>query len=690
MHWLQDPGGEASPIDGAQLWRRVRDSAAEGLVPRRWSFLRRPPHDGRERADPSPVAFGPLQQGLLDALQMALLPEGSPAHGAVLIRPSGVAETLASIDRLTFEALCAARQASSYLQQRVDPIFAVDYTVMGESSDEPDYKTQEVHAVDALRACPGGPDYLAWALDIAATLRGRHATALRNLIEEEAELRLQRQRLALEFDTDLHVDYAIEELDDQGEWILLFDQVGWRAAREAAEFGPCRATWEAALHDGNVAQAASNVRQAFDARPAPGLGWPWHGPYGVDGYMPDAAAGRPSWPFACALRPQDRRSATTLSREGDARWQLGSVLAATGGHWLATRDPQAQAAWAVVRDAGSTLQTAGTALRLLARAQDLRVGTRSRCAVCSRHIRRTGLCGRMHCPLHVTASAAEGQHKGERTDAYRLYGWGRRRRERWHTLAADLRQNSTIVLALDDLAAWWEDPDRMSDGTLVVDAQRVAELLDRLQPWFGETVHRRLRRLLPIWYRLAVAIDPNQLGWRHPITLFAMHFAGTARLRRAGVDASGKAGPSNPAGAGLRFDDVAAPTDASHPLALGVASREGFRLSELVEYSRAEVLCDLLAQRAWIECGGAAMDDERSRSGSTGVPAPPPLARAGVIDKEVAREMLASGRTKKEIAEAFGVTRSAVTQFFQRIERLLASSQEGPRDPSVDAGRSDY
>jgi hypothetical protein len=409
--------------------------------------------------------------------------------------------------------------------------------------------------------------------------------------------------------------------------------------------------------------------------------------------MPDAAAGRPGWPFACALRPQDRRSAATLSREGDARWQLGSVLDATGQHRLATRDPQAQAAWTVVRDAGSTLQTAGTALRLLAQAQaqHLRAGARSRCAVCGRHIPRTAVRGRMHCLQHRTASADEGQHSGKRTDAYRLEGWGRRRREQWYALTEDLRQNSTIVQALDDLAAWWEDPDRMSDGALGVDAHRVGELLDRLQPWLGKTLHLRLRCLLPIWCRLAVAVDPNQLGWRHPITLFAMHFAGTAHLRLANVDAPGEAGPSDTAGAGLRFDDVAAPTDGSHPLAVGVTSREGFRLSELVEYSRAAVLCDLLAQRAWIECGGAAMDDERSRSKSKSnrVPAPPPLARSGVIDRQVARKMLADGRTKKEIAEEFGVTRSAVTQFFQRIERLQATSQEGPRDPSLDAGRSD-
>lgn len=675
--WLRDPAGDNLPATLAQLWHRISESSADAMIPRRSLFWRRLSVPDMVQSKPLRDRVGPLHRQLLDELEKVLVPSGSSqldsANDAPLSR-SDFPAALQAVERMTFKAQEEARDASRRLHDHGGQLFAETHYSGGDPSEWQEFDAP-VDTVEALKACPCGPTYLYWAIDVAGALRGRHASALRNLLEQEAGLLLRPSVCERMFHAEFLEDYASEEVDENGEWHLVFDEADWRAAQQATECGPGRTVWEQAIHARAVESAVPTVRAAFEARPAPDLHWPWRGEEDpVSGYQPDSAAGRPGWPFACELRPQDRRQPARLRREGDARWQLGAVLDATGRNWLATQDPEARADWAIIKDAGHTLRTAGTVLRLLAEALEPAIKSRSRCAVCGQHIEGSVQRGRMYCRDHVTRSAAPGKkHQGERSEAYRLQGWGHRRSAVWHALSASLGEDRAINHTLSDLQAWWKDPERMRCETSRVDEQCIAELLARLQTWTGAGLHQRLQALLPIWCRLAT--EKPEKGWLHPITLFALHFAGAAHITKGTLSNDEEQRLSNVVTASRGVVDPLAPSDSNHPLAKLVRDVDNLHLDSLLAYIRTDILCDLLTQRSWMECGGASMDKARTAGGSMEVPAPPTLARRGQIDVEKARQMLGDGFTKKAIADAFGVTRSAVTQFFDRQKPVLPPTE---------------
>lgn len=678
LDWLANQEDSGGVIRSTTLIQNVRDAAAKSLWPERFCFRQNAAPSVTVLLDPNGPWLGPLQFQLLAGINDIVA-----GHDRIQFtesnrtwRADNVASPLLQLcESQTFLVLQQARDASDRLsrQQRVRYIDRA----LPEPS-ESGLKDVGVGFEIATEGCPASPQYLDWALNTAGVLPGRFAVMLRNLVEREASAWWWLHHGESQVANQLLEDFV--QLDEDGG--VSVDHEGHKKMlAEQGKAANWQGTWDKLQRD--VEGAEPSVKAAYLARPRiQSCAWAWRHAGPIYGYLPhdpnnlSDGGDRPGWPFPSRLQKKDMAVASKLQREAAVRRRLGSELWDTGFYRIddselaKSTSKQARmeielacADWQIIRDAGRTLQTIGAAMETMANAMHSGGSAIRRCSVCHRHLGGDG--DRTHCVLHRTRAGSPGQPNAGRTEAHWLSGWGEERRKHWLELATLIHKQPKIQAMLVAMEQWWVGAgvggmDSEQRGTADYRSHaaiQVDEMLTQLELYVGSWTFKRLSGLLREIV-MRCENDPGAIRHLKPMGFFALHFAGLHWKRR--IESGG---------------DLQLPTDPFHPLAQTVSKRLPFDQSSNESVTWRSVLADLLMQRAWIECGGMEMDLDRLRNtempsiaGSLKSPVkrPPGIRARNSIDHEKAAALHAAGYTKAAIAVELGVSRSAVTQFFQR------------------------
>lgn len=683
LDWLAHQEDFGGAIRSTLFTQQVRDAAAKSLWPARFRFRQNAAPSVTELLDPKGPWLGPLQSQLLAGINASLA-----GHNQIQFSESNrtwragtvANQLLQMLEIQTFLVLQHARQASDRLS-RLQHVRYID-GIRPEPSGS-NLRNEGVEFGIATEGCPASPEYLDWALNTAGALPGRFAVMLRNLVEREASawwwLRHGESQVAnqlLEDFVQLDEDGGVS-VDHKRHKKLLAEQ--YRAANWPG-------SWNKLQLD--VEGAEASVKAAYLARPRiQSSAWAWRHAGPICGYLPHdpnnkaEADDRPGWPFPCRLQKKAMAVAAKLQREAAVRRRLGSVLWDTGMYSIDDSElaksnskaarieiSQACADWRIIRDAGCTLQTIGVAMESMAHTMHSRGSVIRRCSVCHRHLGCEG--DRTHCMLHRTRAGSPGQHNSERTEAHWLTGWGQERETRWQELSELMHKQYRTGAMLVAMEHWWvsaggggmNSEQRGTADYRSEAALEAAEMLTQLKPWTGPWIFERLSDLLREIVKRCEN-DPGARQYLKPMDFFALHFSGIPWKR--GIDSR---------------DDLQLPTDPFHPLAQAVNKRLPFDQSSNASIAWRSVLADLLMQRAWIECHGMDMDLDRLRNIEASVSAsspkstvkrPPGVRARNAIDRDRAFELRAQGFTKAAMATKLGVSRSAVTQFFQRHDETV-------------------
>ena len=678
LDWLAHQEDSGGVIRSTALIQNVRNAAAKSLWPARFCFWQNAAPSVTELFDPNGPWIGPLQSQLLEGIN-----EFVAGHEQIQFdesnrtwRAGTVASHLLQLcESQTFLVLQQARDASNRLA-RLQHVRYIDRALPEPSKSS--LKNEGVNFGIATEGCPASPEYLDWALNTAGALTGRFAVMLRNLVEREASAWWWLHHGASQVANQLLEDFV--QLDGDGG--VSVDHKGHKKLlAEQCKAANWQGVWDKLQLD--VEGAEPSVKAAYLARPRNQCSaWAWRHAGPICGYLPhdpnnvSDGGDRPGWPFPCRLQKKDMVVAAKLQREAAVRGRLGSVLWDTGFYSIneselakstskeALREiEQACADWRIIRDAGRTLQTIGAAMEAMACAMQSTGAFGRRCNVCHRHLGSDG--DRTHCMLHRTRAGSTGQTNAWRTEAHWLSGWGEERQTHWQKLAKLMHKQPQIEAMLVAMEQWWIGTgvggmDSEQQGTADYRGQaaiQVDEMLTQLEPWVGAWTFERLSELLREIVKKYES-DPGALQYLKPMGFFALHFAGIPWKRRIGSGG-----------------DLQLPTDPFHPLARAVYKRMPFVQTSNASITWRSVLANLLMQRAWIECKGMDMDLDRLRNTDgpaiagglkSPVQRPPGIRARNAIDHEKATALQAAGFTKAAIAVELGVSRSAVTQFFQR------------------------
>lgn len=683
LDWIAHQEDSGGVIRSNAFIQNVRDAAAKSLWPARFRLQQNAAPSVTELLDPKGSWLGPLQCQLLEEINACLA-----GHDHIQFKEinrtwragSAASQVLQMLESQTFRVLKHASEASDRLS-KLHHVRYLDCTHPGQT--ETNLKNEGVDFGIATEGCPASPEYLDWALNKAGVLPGRFAVMLRNLVEREASAWWWLHHGESQVANQLLEDFV--QLDEDGD--VSVDHEGHKKLlAEQCKAANWQGAWDKLQMD--VEGAEASVKAAYLARPRiHSSTWAWRHAGPICGYLPhdpnnnSEGDHRPGWPFPCRLQKKDMAASAKLQREAAVRRRLGSVRWDTGMHSIDDSElakstskkarieiEQACADWRIIRDAGRALQTIGNAMQTMANTMHSQGSAGRRCSVCHRHLGSNG--DRTHCELHRTRDGSPGQRNAERTEAHWLSGWGQERESHWQELVKLMHNQRRTGEMLSAIEHWWVS----AGGGVGMDSEQrgvvdyrglasleVARMLNHLKPWTGPWIFKRLSELL----REIVKRCENDRGALHhlkPMEFFALHFAGVPRNR--GIDAK-----SN-----LRL-----PTDPFHPLARSKEGRTPFDQSSHGPTTWRNVMVDLLMQRAWIECKGMDMDLDRLRnidgsgnasSPKSAVKRPPGIRARNSIDREKANELKAQGCTKAAMAIELGVSRSAVTQFFQRNATL--------------------
>lgn len=489
-------------------------------------------------------------------------------------------------------------------------------------------------------------DYLVWAMK-ANQLKRIQQRRLRDLLAEDARLQWECN----------HGEDAAQALWGQSAEDL-------SSAEQTHETELVRLRKEspklAELIDSRPFGAAMRPRVMLDSG---GVPWTAFAPWAREGCRYNSSP----WPFPGTTAGKQGRlmARDGWLREARIRLDLGSLLRFPENRWFASEvytgdedipPTAAEAAaldeWLKLTDAGLVLRIVGATLYELATVFENGQGTQgkadaNRCAVCWRR-QQPGKT--LYCHLHKP-------HADVRADADRLQVWSERREVQWrNTLAVLLGSQPALIEVVEQVTnAWQVFPLYRPDERLASAPSQgeLGALLKALEPLTHGMVQERLRKTI------ADLPNPGHGGavasaWAfHPVEFFGDYFCASSRP-----------------GIGPDVD-----RDPQHPLGLIQRARKERPFDH---YLARDLMRDLLAQRVWLELGGAAVDleiadrdrkAETTETGNTFRKHPRiPTARPdqGRINPIEAQEMKRAGSTHAEIARRFKVTPSAVTQFFNK------------------------
>jgi len=657
---LDDPTPSSEPAAGllrvADYRRRVRTAAASALVPSGEPRLalgrgkNRVSLGPEQLLDPAAGHIGTRHLALLTGLDKALgqaefVRFGEPIGKRLAGFPAVSAGALLTFFGKQSNALLeAAHRALQRLARIAEPVYeAPDLR----PCDDPVPPALPVGFDKVSTATLANPAYLGWALRWGPGLSTLALSLLRDVLARDARLTADEQQQDLE---------VINELLSQGAMILDEDSGVLRSDEQVidAALAAVRAQRKADRQrletDLTVlSETRSTVRAAWDARPWPDSHeWPWFAGGSRAGMQ---RGGCMAWPLPGQVGPPLLSHPGRLNAEAAARWHLGARLQLDWPWRIAAPDapdltPRQRAAreaaatvWNQIDDIGRALRTIGVAMATLAELVESGPHGAPRCAVCQRHLPPHN--PRAYCELHRA-------RQGQRLDTHRLHAWAVCARETKHRLASSLRESVDLGSLEGTVAALWLQAGNpgasTSDQSVDVRADLLFRLLDALGHWTGVAIHDELRaRSRQVLHQAREQKSSTAL---HPAHFFAGYF-------RA---APGKQAATAP--------------DLHHPLVRAVGSTVLAASDVILTYDWADLVADLLSQRAWAECGGLRAVDLRGEDAAV-PPVSQPRARPKVggriHDPARAYEMLANGSTKAEIAAAFGVSRSAVTQFFARL-----------------------
>jgi hypothetical protein len=655
-----DPTSAVEPAAGllrvADYRRRVRTAAARALVLSGEPVLalsrgkNRAPPGPEQLLDPAAGCIGPRHLALLAGLDKALgqaefVRFGEPTGKRRAGRPAVAAAALLTFFGKQSDTLLeAAHQALQQLAQIAEPVYeAPDLR----PCNEPAQPAPPEGFDKVSTATLASPAYLGWALRWGPELSTLALGLLRDVLARDAWLTEDEQQ---------QDSMVTSELLSQGAMILDEDsgELSRDEAAIASALAPLRAQRKAERQHLEADLAAlsktrSTVRAAWDARPWPDAhDWPWFAGGPRAGMQ---RVGCMAWPLPGRVAPTLLGHPDRLHAEAAARWHLGARLHLDWLWRIAEPDapdltpPQraareaAATAWSKVDDIGRTLRTIGIAMATLGELVESGPHGAPRCAVCQRHLPPHN--PRAYCKLHRA-------RQGQRVETHRLHAWAVHAGETQERLAVSLRESVGLDCLEGTVAALWLQAGDLGavarDQSVGARADLLFRLLDALSHWTGAAINDELRaRSKQVLHQAREQKSSTAL---HPAHFFAGYFR----------TAPGK--------------QAAAAPDLHHPLARAVGSTTRPASDVILTYDWADLVADLLSQRVWAECGGLCAVD--LRADETAVPPGPqpeaqPKLGGRIHDPVRAREMLANGSTKTEIATEFCVSRSAVTQFFARL-----------------------